>query len=287
MAPRATPRHARPYGIGLPERLGQFSLEPDRGRRLDREQLIQYWHPDRLTVEPCPERFARQVRDIHVDLRVVRSPVHHSWLVWYRKSTVTHPLCPGWLLLLDWRSDKDNRPLPLDNRLLANIYLRDARRFGNGKKYFLAVATEIERSKAKSQAAWDDERHARSRDYHQYRKIKNIGAGSKFPFHHDGGVVPSPGEARWWKDTAKWRMPNEPYEEMCERMQVAPRGRAYSKKPAMAAVPAHAFDIEMAMLNRILRREKVLVERARPAERPRERTLDPPGYRDAWGKGRR
>lgn len=179
---------------------------------LDPGALDHYWHPDREGVERCPADFQRELALVHHDLAIVRppagAPLPHprKWLVWYRKTSITHRLCPGWLLLFIWPPEP-YEPIPLDNRVLANLYMVDARRFGNGAQYFDRIVAQMESEKEHQQAQEKAFRDDRIKDYWESTKIKNIGHGSKFALHHDGTVVPSQGERAWTAERADRMLP--------------------------------------------------------------------------------
>lgn len=194
-------------------------LQPATPKPLPRESLYHYWYPAREGVEPAPRWFADRLTDLHKDLACCRPPANaptpsHAWLVWYKVDRVTHPLCPGWSLLFVWQDRSEDlkgaivlTPLPLDERVFANLYRISARKFGSGVKYFESVVKTMRDDKARRDAANQQYRDDRRKDYWQATKIKNIGAGSKFARHHDGTVVPSRAEANWLRERGDKDMP--------------------------------------------------------------------------------
>lgn len=167
------------------------------------EALFHYWHPGREGIEVAPESFMRQMRERSPDLRVHRPPPRaptkgHPWLVWYRKPEIQHYLSPGWFLLRIWFD-------VLGDPLCQLLDDASARKWGSGADYFEHVATELAEGKARRDRARKAENLAGAKDYRQFTKIKNIGAGHKFALHHDGTLLPSRGERNWQHDLERKR----------------------------------------------------------------------------------
>ena len=203
-----------------------------------------YWHPDRVGVQPAPEAVRREIAAIHPDLRVVKPPAGapmdcKPWIVWYRNPDVKHPLCPGWSLVFVWEFADTKTPKPLDNRLYANIYAVDGRRFGSALKYFNGCVDEISRDRQKAKAQSQALTQSMSNDVEQYRKIKNIGMGNKFALHHDGTLIPSKGEFAWRQETLYDRLPGKVRRDAEERDGKNTRNRASNSRAAGSAA-AHA-----------------------------------------------
>lgn len=216
-----TPRQAFRTAMGRdPGRVHGFREEiPKPLPSLDRAALFHYWHPDRPGVEPCPADFARHLADVvgvdtngRAKVLIVRPPANapvrsHCWLVFKRDETITHPLSPGWFLLTAWHDGNEPHPtpLPLDNRVLANLYLQSVkggrdvmgRDFDTALQYFDHCMSVLDRDKRASEKEQQEYRDDRSADYWNYTKIKNIGHGSKFALHHDGTVAPGRSERNW------------------------------------------------------------------------------------------
>lgn len=201
-ATKRTARRAFRDAVGRdPRRLGEIKVQVQSKGALDSAALYQYWHPERTGAEACPASFAAQIASVHPDLAICRPPGRapvqsRPWLVWYRKASVTHALCPGWTLLFCWQT-QERVPLPLDNRIFANLYRISAHTFGSAVAYFQSIVSEMERGKASEAKAQEAYRHDRAHDFFQATKIKNIGRGNKFALHHDGTIIPSRGEANW------------------------------------------------------------------------------------------
>lgn len=196
-----------------PQRIPYGTVPVTNNKPLDAGALYHYWYPGRDGVEPCPKAFAKELHRVHADLGICRPPagaptVSHPWLVWYRKASITHWLSPGWMLLFVWQT-KDLEPLPLDNRVFANLYTISAMQFGSASAYFDSVVETMRKDKARVRAKDKADTDAQKREFMQSRKIKNIGKGNKFALHHDGGIVPSRGEANWSAELERERMPGE------------------------------------------------------------------------------
>lgn len=196
-----------------PQRIPYGRATFDAPKPLDAAVLYHYWHPDRDGVEPCPKDFATRLAEMHRDLAICRPPgqapcVSRPWLVWYRKPSITHWLSPGWLLLFAWQT-QTLEPLPLDNRVFANLYTISATAFGSASAYFESVVNTLREDKARIKAKDKDNTDAQKREFMQSRKIKNIGRGNKFALHHDGGIVPSKGEANWSRERERHQMPEK------------------------------------------------------------------------------
>lgn len=123
-----------------------------------RDQMIQYWHPDRIGAISAPSWFARDLEQLHPDLRCVMSPVHQRWIIWQRKPENRNPITQGWSYKFDFDPDKLG-PLPL-----ARLYEASARKWGSGAKYIEAVQREMARDEAARVKAGEDERAAEARD---------------------------------------------------------------------------------------------------------------------------
>ena len=184
--------------------------------------LMHYWHPDRTGVEHPPESVRTRLREIHPDLAMCRPPTRapvrsNCWLVWYRKPTITHPLSPGWLLLFPWMAE-DLTPLPIDDdRIYANIYSRSAITFGNAKKYFDHVVSEMRKPEDAKEAWHQDDKNQRRKSFWDFTKISTAGRGNKFALHHDGTLLPTRGERNWLNEISYRRMPEESRREYRDR----------------------------------------------------------------------
>lgn len=181
---------------------------------LDVAAVMHYWHPDRPGIEEPPPDVAERLLELHEDLRLTRPPANapvpqRCWIVWLKKPLIQHPLCPGWLLLMLWQSPSTGQPLPLDNRLYANLYMASRGKWGSAKKYFDACIDQMKRDKATREKAYQQDRRDHQQDFQQHRKISTAGAGNKFAKHGDGTIIPSRGQLNWHQDTRKRWLPSE------------------------------------------------------------------------------
>lgn len=185
--------------LPAPRRSQPWSVPVARKPAFDREQFASWWHPDRLGVESAPEYFDAQLKALHPGLAATKFPITGHWLLWSRKPDITHPICPGWLLLFVWK-EHDGAPAPLDSRVMYNLYRRDPRRYRNAKQYFDLAEKELKEAKERREAAMATNDAAKVKEFTDYTKIKNIGHGSKSALHHDGTIAPSRGELNWLAD---------------------------------------------------------------------------------------
>lgn len=192
--------------------------------------LDHFWHPERDGVEQAPEDFRRELAAVSDKLAVVRPPPgapltkKRAWLVWYRKPAIKHPLCPGWALMFDWRDAKE-QPLPLDNRVLANIWMRsvsargaDGRELGGSIKYFEKIVADMARQRKGRELKHRNDRRDHQHAMQDFYRIKNIGRGNKFALHHDS-ISASLGERLWRAQTARTRLPSEVLEDHAKMAQ--------------------------------------------------------------------
>src|SRR5688572_29297412 len=184
-------------GVRLPRprRSRPFTVPVAKPESLARQQLPYYWHPGRLGVEHAPAWFAAQLTALHPGLACTRHQAAErgAWILWSRNPEQTHPLCPGWTLLFVWADPETKDPLPLDARVLYNLYRRDPRRYRDARQYFDQAETELKEAADRRQHDFDNESESRRKEFRQFTKIKSIGRGSKFALHHDDTVAPSRG----------------------------------------------------------------------------------------------
>lgn len=186
-----------------------FSVPKPTPPRRDPEWEWTFWYPGRQGVKLAPSADLKTLQAFHPDLSVTWHPLKERWLVWYRKPSIRHHLCPGWLLLFVWEHAVAETYLPLNiNLVIANCYHRSRMLFPNGEAYFERLLDEAARAKEAEAARDRDEQTQRHRSYFQYTKIKSIGRGSKFALHEQDGL-PSRGELNWRAETAWQRMPQE------------------------------------------------------------------------------
>lgn len=184
-----------------PGRVHPFTQPIAKKQELPAEALFHFWHPGRDGVEHCPEDFTVRLHEVSPELECVRPPARAPirsicWLVWWKCPRITHRLSPGWLMILAWHTPSGS-PLPLDNRVLANLYLQSAQVFGNGKAYFDSILKNMKSEKDQQQKDQQNYRHDRARDLYQSQQISSAGRGNRFALHHDGTILPSRGEQAW------------------------------------------------------------------------------------------
>lgn len=164
------------YHGGKSEQIAQTISKP---RALPPEYNIWWWNPSRPIVQFAPEWFREKVKAIDESLEVTWSPLAQRWLVWARADHFRTPICAGWRLLFV-HHDENRAHLPLDERLLARLYLIDSTRNGSSKAYFERIVAEFERDQEKSRKDRHQEAIDRAMPYWEHSQIKNIGKGSKF-----------------------------------------------------------------------------------------------------------
>lgn len=165
-----------------------------------------YWYPQRFGVEFAPRDFrARLKREFGPDIEVTWWKTGQRWLIWQRDPSIQYHGCPGWSMKMVWKGWND-RFLPLDERVFANLFARQLWRYpGAGKGYFARIESELEREQATRVKDSKADVNAKARELADDRKIKNIGHGNKFALHHDGTMVPSRGELNWHQELQRTR----------------------------------------------------------------------------------
>lgn len=250
-----------------PGKVNPFGLEPQRtAKPLPAAALYHYWNPDREGVEHAPKDFLRQLALVHADLACVRAPMNvpapcdSRWMVWVKKPEVRYWLCPGWNLLFLW-PPKEYAPIPLDNRIFANLAIIDSRKYGTALQYFDTIVEDLKQTKARQAKSANEYREDRKRDYWDATKIKNIGHGSKFALHHDGTVAPGRGEQNWLRERGAY-LPDD----VVQRDAAETKQR--SRRVMIEGADAHAMDraitslrvqAQLEALARVKQREKVAV----------------------------
>ena len=191
-----------------PTRVSPFHTPVVTCKAGDVASMPWYWHPDRAGVELAPESFRTRLADISPLLALCRppgnAPLVQKWAMCMRKPSIQSPVCPGWLLLFLWE-DAQGTVLPLDNRVLANLYMISKARFGSGRKYFEHCVGEMQRDKAAREKTYQSDRAAQQKEFRQSTHISNLGKGNKFARHHDGTLIPSQGQLNWHaQERRKW-----------------------------------------------------------------------------------
>lgn len=143
------------------------------------EYNIWFWNPGKPTVQRAPEWFTKKVHEVDESLEVTWSPIAERWLVFARADHFRTAVCAGWRLLFV-HHDENHAYMPLDERLLARLYLIDATRNGGSKAYFARIVAEYERDQEKSRKDRQQDAIDRAMPYWEHSQIKNIGKGNKF-----------------------------------------------------------------------------------------------------------
>ncbi len=185
-----------------PGKVGRYSVPvgPQR-QQLPAAALFHYWYPGRDGVEHCPDDFTARLHEVSPEVECVRPPAgvpirSKCWLVWWKCDRIKFWLSPGWMLILAWHKP-DGTPLPLDNRVFANLYMQSRQLFGSGKEYFDHIVADMKAQYDSQQKDQENYRHDRAKDLYQSQQISSAGKGNRFALHHDGTILPSRGEQAW------------------------------------------------------------------------------------------
>lgn len=161
----------------------------DKSGRLGPEHNRWFWNPNRIGAKPAPEWFQAKLREVDPDglVDIRWNPITERWQAFYKKPGFEHPICQGWTLLMVLQYP-DGSFMPLDERTLAALYQASARRWGNGKEYFLAIEREIERDKEREEARQRQEAIDIAMPFYDHSQISVSMAGesngSKFSTYH-------------------------------------------------------------------------------------------------------
>ncbi len=156
---------------------GEFRIPIAKPKPLGPETSWRYFSPARVDVQLGPEEFRRKLHDIDARLEVVWHPVNERWMIWFRD-------VKGWRLLFPVQYAGSERYMPLDERTIAKVWDRCGRRWGSGRAYWDRIEGEIMRDLQRREDTRRQEARDAADEQWEYRKIKNIGAGSKFTNHH-------------------------------------------------------------------------------------------------------
>lgn len=201
----AAPRYRRRPGKGQPFTV---PLNQPTGPKPGPEVLPWYWHPGRDGVRQPPEAFAKQLKEMAPDVRVVFSPVHERWLVWAQNPRIQHPMCRGWQLLMLWEHPVDHTFLPLNEMLFHNLVMIRVTSHPSAVAYYEKIQARIEEAKANRAKREANDREAMQGEFRDGMKISSAGRGNKFALHHDGTTVPTKAELAWRAETRKSRLPS-------------------------------------------------------------------------------
>lgn len=161
-------------------RLPGYKTPVGKTKKLGPEFNTWFWNPNRIGAGEAPIAFRKQLREVDPDnlIDVRWNPIAEKWGVFYRKPSLSHPICSGWVLLFLVE------PRELDERVLARLYDASAAKWGNGRQYFEAVQREIEREAERKEALRRQEAIDLAMPYWEHSRISNIGKGNKFSKYH-------------------------------------------------------------------------------------------------------
>lgn len=172
--PAGTVRY-RPAAPTEPSRAPLWWFTPDR--------------PETRSRRPDPTFLHKLERDFPGLIVVNWHPIRQRWQVWTRSPRIKTPYCRGWLLLF-FVEDREGGYLPLDERVLFQIWDRSQRKWGDGVKYFNRIVAEMKRDQMLRDKYNDQECDDRSSDYWNHTKIqvsmRGKSSGNKFVKHHAG-----------------------------------------------------------------------------------------------------
>jgi hypothetical protein len=139
-----------------------------------------YWNPNRVGATEAPTSFKNQLKEVDPDrlIDVRWNPYNQIWGVFYRKPSMQHKLCSGWVLLFTVPATD------LDERVLARLYEASAQKWGDGKQYFAAVMREMEREEAAREQKRTNEAVDMAMPYFEHSRISTAGKGNKFSEYH-------------------------------------------------------------------------------------------------------
>jgi hypothetical protein len=169
--------------------VGTVTTPITKPKALGPETSWSYFHPGRADARYAPAPFRAEVHAIDPQLDVVWHPVHERWCVWVRNPRITHWICAGWQMLFPVRYPNGDY-LPLDSRVLATIYDRSPRKWGNARHYFDRIQDEVRRDQDAAQRQRGEYVGQIARDHYRHCQISvgyGSSNGSKFSQHHAGG----------------------------------------------------------------------------------------------------
>lgn len=166
-------------------------------QRAIEDNLPPWWfHPGRHAtgtpadhaIDPV-EVFRKRLQAISPDLEIAWHPVSHRWQLWTRDPGVRTEWCQGWRRLF-FVQNLDTTYAPLDVRVFAELFFRDANQYSGAMDYYRRHKREKAREKARRKATHDQEVIDIAREQWRYTLIKvsmcGRSSGSKFVDHHAG-----------------------------------------------------------------------------------------------------
>ena len=171
-------------------KLSPFSQPIAKPKLVGPEHSLWYWNPNRVGAGEAPAWFRAKLSEVDpdgmVDFRW--NPIVERWVAFYRNWKVAQPVCMGWQVLFKVEDPVDGTYMPLDERSLATLYNASARRWGNGRDYFLAIEREMERDKDRREKAQTQEAIDRAMPTYDHSQIsvsmRGKSNGSKFSTYH-------------------------------------------------------------------------------------------------------
>lgn len=168
---------------------GSVATPITKPKALAPETSWNFFHPNRVDARYAPAEFRAKVHAIDANLDVVWHPIQERWCVWVRNPRITHWMCKGWQMLFPVRYP-DGRFMPLDERTLAAIFDRSARKWGNGVEYWNRIQDEIRHDRQQGIKNREAMIGQQARDRFDFAQIKvsmaGPSSGSKFTTHHSG-----------------------------------------------------------------------------------------------------
>jgi hypothetical protein len=161
-------------------KLPGFKTPIGRTRKVGPEFNNWYWNPFRAGAVEAPAYFRRQLREVDPDnlIDIRWNPIREQWGVFYRKPSMSHPICSGWVLLFMVG------PRDLDETVLARLYSASAAKWGSGQRYFASVQREIEREEEAKEKLRRQEAVDLAMPFWDHSRISTAGKGNKFSEYH-------------------------------------------------------------------------------------------------------
>jgi len=171
-------------GFGRSETFTQPIARPPK---LGPETHSWYFHPFRPDIKFGPVSFRRKLHQIAEGLEVTWNPIKERWVIWKRDPKINHPICQGWKLITTVEA-ADGSYMPLDERILALLFERSAKKHGNLWEYWLRVEQEMARDEELRAKAYNQDTIDRSMPSFDHSQISvsmfGPSNGSKFSTYH-------------------------------------------------------------------------------------------------------
>ena len=143
-----------------------------------------FWNPYNVSAVRAPKAFMEKIRSVDPEgtLDVIWNPIRERWGVFMKSRAINHPICRGWKLL--FLVELNGEYIPLDERVLAVLYERSGRRYGNLWEYWIKVEQALDRDRERVEATNRQATMDAAGDYYDFMKVKNYGSGSKYSQYH-------------------------------------------------------------------------------------------------------